>query len=100
MKPIEIVELVKQSNPKLLGKMPEAKAAKLIAAALKQISKQLEATDEGQLKVGPLGVFGIRKVEREKEGQKKSVKKIVFRIAKQKVQKAQGASKTSTPLAS
>ncbi|MDD5275251.1 MAG: hypothetical protein PHR16_04130 [Methylovulum sp.] len=84
MKPIEIVELIKQETPKVLGKTPDERTAKIIFAALRQISKQLDQTTEGNVKIPGLGVFNIRQVEREKEGQSVSTKKISFRAAKLK----------------
>jgi len=84
MKAIEIVELIKQSNPKLLGKARDARVAKIISAAFTQIGKQLDATTEGSVKIPALGVFAVKQVEREKEGQKLTVKKISFRAMKAK----------------
>lgn len=84
MKALEIVELIKQSNPKLLGKTPDARAAKIITAALSQIGQQLNATTEGPLKIPSLGVFAIKQVEREKDGQTVTVKKVSFRSPKPK----------------
>lgn len=89
MKPSEIVELIKKSNPDLLGKTPTPKAAKIIAAALSVISQQLIETTEGMVKVPGLGAFAVKQVEREKEGEKKTVKRIAFRIPKAKVKKAE-----------
>ena len=85
MKPIEIVELIKISKPKLLGKMPDARAAKIIRAALVQLGKHIDAENEGVVKVPGFGNFKIRQVEREKGGQKKTVKAIAFRAAKKKI---------------
>lgn len=84
MKAIEIVELIKQENPKVLGKTPDEKTAKIISAALRQISKQLDQATEGNVKIPGLGAFSIRQVEREKEGQTVAIKKISFRAAKLK----------------
>lgn len=85
MKPIEIVELIKISNPALLGKMPDARAAKIIKAALVQLGKHIDAENEGTIKVPGVGKFIVRQVEREKGGEKKIVKTIGFRAAKKKV---------------
>ncbi|MDP2902806.1 MAG: hypothetical protein Q8N96_06820, partial [Methylovulum sp.] len=88
MKPIEIVELIKQANPDLLGKTPNQKAAKIISAALSVLSKQLIETTVGIVKVPGLGAFAVKQVEREKDGEKKTVKRIAFRTPKAKVKKA------------
>ncbi|MGZ8151553.1 MAG: hypothetical protein ACXW0Q_01195 [Methylovulum sp.] len=84
MKPIEIVELIKKESPELLGKMSEGKAAKIIRAALVQLGKQLEETDEGVLKVAGLGNFQIKQREKEKEGKKITTKVITLRVIKPK----------------
>ncbi|MDD5271541.1 MAG: hypothetical protein PHU14_02360 [Methylovulum sp.] len=88
MKSLEIVERIKQTNPKLLGKMPDAKAAKIIAAALRAVHKEIGAAEEGALKVAGLGTFKTRQVEREKDGQKSTVKKVGFTAAKIKAKAA------------
>ena len=88
MKAIELAEFIKQANPELLGKTPKAKVARIIAAAFAQIGNQLEQTTEGAVKFPTLGTFTIKQVEREKDGQKLTVKKIGFRIARPKLPKA------------
>ena len=84
MKANEIVESIKQSNPKLLGKMTEQRAATLVQAVLAELGKQLDAVDTGVLKVQGLGNFRIKQVEREKEGQTVKLKRISFRKVKRK----------------
>ncbi|MDP2901791.1 MAG: hypothetical protein Q8N96_01585, partial [Methylovulum sp.] len=73
-----------QANPKLLGKTPDAKAARIISAAFALIGKQLNETNEGLVKMSALGTFVVKQVEREQEGQKTTVKKIAFRASKAK----------------
>ncbi|MCF8006479.1 MAG: hypothetical protein K9K84_03645 [Methylovulum sp.] len=82
MKAIEIVALIKQNNPDILSKTPEARAAKIIAAAFAEIAKQVQANDQGALKIQALGSFTSKQIEREKEGVKLMVKKTAFRPAK------------------
>lgn len=84
MKSIEIIETIKQSNPKLLGKTPDDAAGKIIAAAFRQVGKKLAETNEGTVKVPALGTFVIKQLEREKDGQKTVVKKVTFRASKPK----------------
>ena len=84
MKPTEIAALIKEANPKLLGKTPDAKVAKIVAATLREVSKQIRATETGVVKVVGLGAFNVRQVEREKNGVKAAVKKIGFRTVKPK----------------
>jgi hypothetical protein len=84
MKIAEIVEQIKEANPKTLGKLTDAKAARIISAAFAEVGKHVDATTEGAVKIPALGAFAIKQVEREKEGQKLTVKKISFRAAKPK----------------
>jgi nucleoid DNA-binding protein len=81
MKLIEIVEMIQKEKPDFLGKIPEKHAAAIIRESLRQIAAQVEAMDEGQIKVPGFGEFNVRQVEREKEGQKETIKRIVFRPA-------------------
>lgn len=78
MKPIELVEIIKKENPGLLGEMPDNKAAQLIREVLTQLGKHIDAQAEGVVKVPGFGNFRIGFVEREKDGQKVTVKRIML----------------------
>ncbi len=84
MKPSEIVEMIKKEDPDFLGSMPEQKAARIIREALKQLAQHVDAVEEGVVKVPGFGNFRINNVEREKEGQKVKVRRVVFNRAKAK----------------
>lgn len=84
MKAIEIVESIKQSNPDLLGKLPDQRAVTLVQAVLAELGKQLDAVDNGVVKVQGFGNFRIKHVEREKDGQTVNLKRIAFRKVKRK----------------
>jgi len=84
MKANEIVESIKQSNPQLFGKMPDQKAITLVQAVLAELGKQIDAVDNGVVKVQGFGNFRIKQVEREKDGEKVTLKKVAFRKAKRK----------------
>jgi len=84
MKPIELVKLIKQENPELLAELPDKKAASLIRAFFYQLGMQINAMEEGILKVPGFGNFRIILVEKEKDGQKITTKRIVFRPIKAK----------------
>jgi nucleoid DNA-binding protein len=60
----ELVQSVKDSTPALAG-IPDGKAVALLRAAFQQISAEIESTAEGVVKVGGLGQFRVRQVERE-----------------------------------
>ncbi|MDO9106918.1 MAG: HU family DNA-binding protein [Methylovulum sp.] len=91
MKAIEIVEIIKQSNANLLGKLTDKEAAKILSLAFAELGKQLGSTTEGPIKIPGLGVFKIKQVEREKEGQKVTVKRIGFRTMKARVKAKKSA---------
>lgn len=84
MNPNEIVELIKNENPEFLGKMPEKRAAKIIREALIQLAKHVDSVEEGMVKVPGFGNFNIKNIEREKDGQKVKVRKVIFNKAKTK----------------
>ena len=84
MKPIQLVEQIKKDKPELLGNLPEKKAAALIRQALILLRKQIEAADEGGVKVPGFGNFSVQQVEREKEGKKITKKRVIFRADKPK----------------
>ena len=84
MKPIEIVELIKQQNPDALGNIPDKKAAAVIRTAFQELARTVRETEEGEVKVPGFGVFRIRQVEREKDGEQVVVKRVVFRPASER----------------
>ena len=84
MKPIEIVELIKQQNPDALGNIPDKKAAAVIRKAFQELARTVRETEEGEVRLPGFGVFRIRQVEREKDGEKEMVKRVVFRPASEK----------------
>ena len=84
MKPTELVELIKEKRPNLLGKMPEKKAVALIRAALAELGRHIAEAEEGVVRVPPMGTFRVRMVEQEKDGENVTVKRIIFLAAKPK----------------
>ena len=84
MKPTELVELIKEKKPNLLGKMPEQKAVALIRVALAELGRHIAEAEEGVVKVQGMGNFRIRMVGQEKDGENLTVKRIVFLAAKPK----------------
>lgn len=79
MNPVELVELIKRSNPRVLGKVPDKRAAAIIRAAMQGLVAKIKATDEGEVKVPGLGRFVVKRTEREKDGHKIVDRRIVFR---------------------
>lgn len=82
MKPIEIFEMLKSENPELFANVPDKAAVAIIRRVVGVLGKQIAAADEGVVKVAGLGSFKIKQVEKEKEGEKVTVKRIMFTAAK------------------
>ncbi|MFT4941346.1 MAG: nucleoid DNA-binding protein [Paraglaciecola sp.] len=74
----EIIEMIKKEKPKLLGKIPEKKVAAIIRASLQQLAAQVDALDEGVIKVPGFGKLRIKQVEREMNGVKEKIKRVIF----------------------
>ncbi len=82
MKMTELVAFIKTENPELLDNIPNNRAAALIRQVFSRLAKTLEEQEEGLVKVPGFGSFRIRMVETEKDSQKSTVKRILFRPAK------------------
>lgn len=94
MKPTEIIERIKKENPKLLGNLADQKAARIVLAALAQLGSEIDAMDEGVVKVAGFGNFRVRQVEREKDGKKVTLKRTFFVAAKRKSVADKGKGRT------
>ncbi|ALM53725.1 hypothetical protein [Halomonas huangheensis] len=79
-----LVERIKTSNPNLLNKMPDQRAAKLVRHTLRALAAEINDTDEGRLRVTGLGSVVIQQVKREKDGTTQKVKRVVLRPAQPK----------------
>ena len=77
----ELVESAKRSAPTLKS-IADEDAQSLLRTVFKRIREEVEKTGEGKVKVNGLGQFRIRAGEREKDGHKTQVKRIVFQASK------------------
>lgn len=82
MKVIELIEAIKNEQPDALGKVADKRAARIVRAALAEIARQIDASEEGTVKIAGLGNFRVRNVKRGKEGEEKTVRRVAFRAAK------------------
>jgi hypothetical protein len=82
MNAAEIVEKIRAESPALLTKIDDKVAARVVRATLAEIGKQLAQVADGAVSVPGLGRFKVKQVEKEKEGEKKNMKRISFRAAK------------------
>jgi len=81
MRPIELVEILRQENPDLLGNIPDKRVARIIRLALARLALEIDAADEGVVKVLGFGNFRIRQIEQEKAGETVKIRRVIFRPA-------------------
>jgi len=79
MKVTDYVQQAKKEKSGALADLPDKKADTLVRKVLELIGQEIDSAQEGVVKIGGLGSFRVRQVEREVEGEKKLVKQIVFR---------------------
>ena len=77
----ELVQRAKVASPKLQS-LPDDQAIVLVREIFKELSRELEATTRGAVKVGGLGTFRVRQVEKTKDGQTVRAKRTMFRAPK------------------
>ena len=83
MKTAEIVKAIREQSPKLLGNIPDKKVAQIINVALKQIQEEVITASAGRVAVPGLGVFVLKTIEREKDGVKRTVDRVFFKVPSQ-----------------
>ena len=76
----EYVGRAKQIGPGL-DKLHEGRGVMLLREVFQQIAWQIKGMTEGVVVVPFFGRFIVKQVEREKDGQKSLVKRVIFRIA-------------------
>ena len=79
---LELAKQVQQENLDTMGKMSERKIAKIIREAFKQVKNDIDNTEDDSVQISKFGNFRVRMIEREKDGEIITVKRIVFRPAK------------------
>jgi nucleoid DNA-binding protein len=75
---IEIVSIIRKEKPELLVSLPDKKVASIIRETLNQLASQVDAVDEGVIKVAGFGRFNVKQVEQEKDGVMEKGKRIRF----------------------
>jgi hypothetical protein len=85
--PKDIIEHLKSANPKL-SIINDRQSVTLIRESLNLINEAVQNTNDDVVRVAGLGNFRSKTIEREKEGVMTTVKRIVFRPAKKKPNKA------------
>lgn len=74
----EILAEVGKKDLSILDGISEEKTIRLIRLVFGRIAHLIDSKDEGVIKIGGLGRFSVRTIEREKEGGAVLKKRIVF----------------------
>lgn len=82
MKPIEIVQSMREAQPEVFGSMKDQRAAGIVRGVLHHLAQTLQGAPVGRLLVPGLGVFVVREVEVEKDGVKSTQRRVVYRAPK------------------
>lgn len=84
LKPDALVERMKLLNPDLAGKMSDKRLAAIVRGTVQALAAEVNARDEGRLRIPGLGAINIRQVERERNGEMVHVKRVTLRPARPK----------------
>ena len=82
MKLMELIKAVKMTDKDAFAKVNDKEAAAIVKSAFSAITRQINETTEDSIKIGGLGTFVVKPVEREVKGNEVTVKRIVFRPSK------------------
>jgi nucleoid DNA-binding protein len=87
----ELANLVVGAHPDELGKVPEQKVRLVIREALQQIKAAVDQAQEGVVAVDQLGQFKVRHAEVERDGEKTTVRRVMFHAGKKSAKAEDGA---------
>lgn len=88
MKVIDIVQAAKAQDEAAFAKVADNKAAAIVGAVLRTLSKQIAEAEEPVALAG-FGRFAVLKKEVEKDGKKVAVRRVLFKPAQPKAQKSE-----------
>ncbi len=86
MNQADFVAALTAANPELFRQLPEARVRRMVAAVLRQIGSQVDATAEGETRVPGLGRFIVRNAPDAKSGA--TQRRVIFRRAQPAAAKA------------
>lgn len=66
--PVTLVERIKAENPEALKRLSDTRAAALVESTLRAMRNELDAVPERRVRIGGVGTFVVRQVERPKDG--------------------------------
>lgn len=79
LKPGDLVERLKELNPDLAGQMSDKRLGTIVRSILQAVAAEVNARNEGRLRVAGLGSINIRQIEREKDGEVVQLKRVTLR---------------------
>lgn len=80
MKINEAVAKAMLTNERAFKDISEAQATKIVKAALTEIAQEIEETEDGRVSVPGFATFAVKQVQREKDGKKVALKRILVRL--------------------
>ncbi|MCC2634642.1 MAG: hypothetical protein K0S48_2528 [Ramlibacter sp.] len=80
MKINEAVAKAMLTNERAFKDISEAQATRVVKAALAEIAKEVDETNEGKVSVPGFASFTVKQVERDKDGEKSTRKRIMARM--------------------
>jgi|GEM_PF-2807345 len=81
LKPNDIIAQLKASNSAIFAGVNEKKATRLLHLAMDEIANKLAEIEVGLVRVPGLGSFRVQQLERERDGEKTTLRRIIFNIA-------------------
>lgn len=84
IRPMDIINRIKEEKPELLGKLTDRKANQLLHFAYTQIIEKVATLDEGVVKISGFGNFRVQQLKREKNGKTTTLRRVTIKLAKAK----------------
>ncbi|GHE20544.1 hypothetical protein [Halomonas urumqiensis] len=81
-----LIDRIRSRHPNALAHIPEKRAVMLVRITLQALAEEINAVDEGRLRVPGLGRVTIRQVERENDGETNVIKRVILSPTKSKEQ--------------
>lgn len=80
MKINEAVAKAMLTNERAFKDISETQATRIVKAALAEIAQEIDETEDGRVSVPGFATFAVKQVEREKDGKKMALKRILVRL--------------------
>lgn len=81
---LELVQAAQAAKPQAFGTINEKRTVAIVRATLRELSKTIKNTEEGEVALPGLGTFVAKKVKVKKEGEITSRRRVIFRALKAK----------------